>query len=285
MIRVLTVSAFTLVSSVALAQGEITLLTPAEQPPCDWSQYYGSPNGLSTQAGHNEIASGWACQQDQPVIDYIWDGLDFTAWWAMGVNQGFYDPCNPTYPIGRALTASMLMGYSGPSNPPTCNVKDPNMLNWALCWAASRYDELSTDCYTTSDALAITNSDLSGTVTWLMPAAMYSQEIPHLAGTIMHEARHWDCGHNGGSDCPRRRSCDEKWSEGCPWPQTGHGANRYQVVWLSWYANQGTRGSSTLKQAAVARAVEILEDGFTNVPCFTVALDGTPMDVTRPGCN
>jgi hypothetical protein len=234
------------------------------------------------------IAASWACRDpaNQPIIDHIWREMDF-AWWTIDANNGFNDPCNPTFPVGRAITASMLMGYSGNGNP-TCDTKDRNILNWALCWAGSRYDELTTSCVTASDAFATTYSLPLGSHTSLWPAGIYAQTIEGLSGTIMHEARHWDCGHNGGdgaTDCVRGRSCDDSWGDGCPWPKNGAGANRYNIVWLGWYANQGTRGSITLKEGAVVRANEIVSDGFTHVPCFRLGNNGTPMDIKTPGCR
>lgn len=274
---ILCVATLGFVTSGADAQSEGV----PEPEPCDFATWFNSPGGVATQPSHDEITGTWDCNADQPVIDYIWRGFNVT-YVATGANHGFEDPCNPVPPVGRTLNAALLLGYSH-SNSPNCDVSQNNILDWALCFSASRITETNLSCGAgTAFATTVINPFSSKVIFW--PQGLYHQDVAGLAATMIHEARHWDCSHNGGSDCERGKSCDDNWEDGCPWPNNGHGANRFQVAWLAWYANQGIRGGTPLKKAASVRANEILGSAFTNVPCFTLASDGTPMRVQGPGC-
>ena len=285
--RAIMLTALLLLPMMSAAAQEGSDIPPPPPPDCDWEWYYNSPWGLATQPGHDVVESGWNCRNNQPMIDYIWRELDFLEIpWTTSPNNGFSDPCDARPPIGRAINAAVLLGYSGSRNP-NCDFDVSNALNWALCWAASRYAEFSTTCSAipSNRPLATTYSNpIFGDSTTVWVTGLYEQEVVELAGTLFHEARHYDCNHNAGSDCVRGSSCDESWADGCPWPEDGDGANRYQVTWLAWYANHGIRGTVALKEFGIIRANEVLSSGFHRDPCFRLAFDGTPIDARISGC-
>lgn len=267
----------------ALAQSPDTP-TISEPSTCDWASWYNSPQGMATQGGYLDVASTWDCS-NSPATGWIWANLDFNFFGTQFANSGDTDPCNPRYPIGRAIHAAVLLGYSGSTNQPTCDLGGGNVLDWALCFSASRYANLEASCYGSNTAFATTMISPLGDYTVVYPGAMYEQEVDRFSSTLFHESRHFDCLHNANDgDCPRGASCDESWGDGCPWPSDRPGANRYQASWLSWYASHGTRGTTALRTDAAIRGNEILSAGFHHDPCIRLAPDGTGMDVKMPGC-
>jgi len=201
---------------------------------------------------------------NQAFIDMVWAHFDFDKGdWDQGF--GFHDPCNSIRPLSRTFNALWLLAYSAEDYATSTSDWSGNALRWGYPYSASKIDELNGRC---GDGTAIARTWWGGWIfvddrTNLYLSFFYNWSISARAGTIVHEARHAaGKGHNGGDDCPRGGSCDEKW--------TTYGANTYQVLYLWWYYVDGTRTTTALRNLAATRAQSIIDNGFVEKPPYVI---------------
>jgi len=222
-------------------------------------------------------ASGWMCSQT--FINYWWDAYDFDSDdWDGGF--GYENPCDNARPLARTFNGLYSLGYSSTGSP-SCSTSQSNITLWAQCWSASQIDELDGRCGSgttnTGDA-ALTHRGVDDWTELYWPF-FYGMTISVRGASIFHEARHaWGCGHNGGSSCLRGGSCDFSYGSGCT-EGTMQGSNTYEVNYIAWYLNTAWRTTQGLKDAALARANDVLARGYVFDPCFRLSSNGTAVSV------
>jgi hypothetical protein len=259
-----------LACSLALA-ASVFATSDAEAATC----YYVNTSDQGDNA-HMWGSWGWQCQQK--FIDYWWNAFDFDKGdWDSGF--GYEAPCDNQRPLARMFNSLYALGYST-INEPHCNSSVSNITHWAMCWSASKLDEVDGRCGsgTTEGTLARTVRGLDHYTEFYWPF-FYGLDVSARAGTVFHEARHASgCGHNGGSSCKRGKSCDKAWGDGCR-EYRGQGANQFQVNYLAWYANSAWRTTPALRSSAVARANVVLANGYVTDPCIRISSTGNTYSV------
>ncbi|MEM7677896.1 MAG: hypothetical protein AAF449_18010 [Myxococcota bacterium] len=199
----------------------------------------------------------------QAFINWSWSAYGFQkSYWDDGF--GYYDVCNESKALARAMNAIYLATYSDSWTPSGYGDWGGSILRWGQAYAYDRVDRTRMKC-DLGGALA----DFSGSrMRWSM-RGMYDPQAPsgtyvaggmwdralHRAATIIHESRHADKGHDGGGSCPNGASCDTTWGY--------NGANRWMLVWYWWWAFDSQIGNSAQSDIALATAA-LIRDGFFN---------------------
>jgi len=204
---------------------------------------------------------------DQKMIDQFWNHFDFDKGdWDDGF--GYHDPCNLGLPLARTFNALYLLAYSAEDYANNTSDFSGNALRWAYPYAATHTDELDAKCGGFNDDGSLTFATsysgffVNDRVQLKLPF-FYRLTVSERAGTIVHESRHQaGKGHNGSDDCPRGASCDSSWAY--------EGANMFQVLYLWWFAVDGTRTTTAMKDIARNRARAIHNRGFIENPGFSI---------------
>ena len=219
-----------------------------------------------TVPSHNNNLSGdafyGASTCSQAYIDQFWSHFDFDQGdWDDGF--GYEDPCNINRPLARTFNALYLMAYSAEDYAKNTGDFSGNALRWAYPYCATKADELDARCGNGSAfATSITGAAVDDRIE-LYLGFFYELSVSERAGTILHESRHQDGNsHNGGSGCPRKTSCDTNWAY--------EGANMYHVLYLWWFAVDGTRTTSAMKNLARSRARTVHNTAFNTNPGFNI---------------
>ena len=165
----------------------------------------------------------------QASINQHWNDFDFDEDdWDGGF--GYNAPCNENLPLGRTFNALNLLDLFGTSRPAGSN----NYLPFFYDYSADATDELDErygskypgaypGCNRMTFATNFQGLDDYIELYWPF---FYNQNVFQRAATIVHEARHEDKDHNGGTTCGNGGSCDTTW--------TYNGANRYEILYLWW---------------------------------------------------
>ncbi len=200
---------------------------------------------------------------NQTVISRYWSafGMEKTYW---DDGMGYYDVCNVTQPLARTLNSIWVLENS------KNNAFGSNMLNNAYSFAADRTNHLRAKC---GDGSANANHEGAGLFDWMAGyngngttnifwPAIYGLNVVARAGTILHEARHRDKGHDAEKDCPDKGSCDSSWGF--------NGANTYKALYLWWYGYYASNTTSTLKTMALDDAQYVIDHRFKTNPNLRV---------------
>ena len=198
----------------------------------------------------------------QAMIHQFWTHFNFDKEdWDDGF--GYNDPCNINLPLARTFNALYLLAYSAEDYAKTTNDFSGNALRWAYPYAASNIDELDARCGDgTANATSYSGAFVDDRVVLHMPF-FYDLSVAERAGTILHESRHQaGKSHNGGRKCPRGVSCDTNWNY--------EGANMYHVLYLWWFAVDGTRTTTAMKNLARNRARIVHNTAFNTNPGYSI---------------
>jgi hypothetical protein len=203
---------------------------------------------------------------NQAFIDQFWNHFNFDKDdWDEGF--GYDDPCNVDQPLARTFNALYLLAYSAEDYARSTSDFSGNALRWAYPFSATAIDELDCRCGSGDKNVGPRATTYWGFFvddrTVLKWPFFYDEVVVQRAGTIVHEARHADDkDHNGGSGCPRGKSCDTNWDY--------QGANMYQVLYLWWFRVDGTRTTTAMKNWARLEAQNIIDRGFNTNPGFVI---------------
>ncbi len=194
-------------------------------------------------------------------MDFFWDVFDFDEEdWDDGF--GYEDQCNINLPLARTYNALLLLAYSAQDYAESTDDYSGNALRWAFPYCATVVEEFDAACYgEESNTLAATMTGGDERTEFYLDF-FYDLSVSERAGTIVHECRHYEKGHNGDPDCPRGRSCDSDWEY--------QGANMFQVLYLWWFAEDGTRTTSAMRDLARNRAKTVHNTGFVVNPGFSI---------------
>ena len=214
-----------------------------------------------TVPSHNNNTSGdnfygaWTCSQ--VYIDQFWYHFDFDKGdWDDGF--GYDDPCNLSLPLAKTFNALYLLAYSAEDYARRTDDFSGNALRWAYPYCATVARQLDARC---GDGSAFASSSSGGIKLFL--GFFYTLSVSERAGTIVHESRHQGGkSHNGGTGCPRGVSCDTNWAY--------EGANMFHVLYLWWFAVDGTRTTTAMKNLARNRATAVHNSAFNTNPGFNI---------------
>lgn len=165
---------------------------------------------------------------NQSSIDQHWDDFEMSeSDWDDGF--GFDEPCNRNLPLGRTFNALNLLDFFGTSK----RSGSDNFLPFFYEYSAGT-DELLGRCGSGCPGTCpgcnrqtfATHFDGVDEYIELYWPFFYNQNVFQRAGTIVHECRHDDKGHDGGTTCANGGSCDTTWGY--------NGANRYEILYLWW---------------------------------------------------
>jgi hypothetical protein len=219
-----------------------------------------------TIPAHNNATSGDNFYRpstcNQAMSDQFWDHFDFDRDdWDNGF--GYEDVCNVDRPLLRTYNALYLLAYSAEDYAKNTGDFSGNALRWAYPYSATVTDELDARCGDGSaNATSFTGAFVDDRVE-LYLGFFYGLSVAERAGTIVHESRHQGGkNHNGGSGCPRGRSCDTNWAY--------HGANMFHVLYLWWFAVDGTRTTTAMRDLARNRARIVHNTAFNTNPGFSI---------------
>lgn len=221
------------------------------------------------QPGNNNDSGDTFYRQftcNQTYINQFWSHFDFDKDdWDNGF--GYEAACDINRPLNRTFNALYLLAYSAQDFAKKTTDFSGNALRWGYPYSATKIDELDGRCGSGNK-----NTGPRATTYWgpfvddrtvLQWPFFYGENVVQRAGTIVHEARHADGkGHNGGTGCPRKASCDTSWGY--------QGANMYQVLYLWWFRLDGTRTTSAMRNFAKLEAQNIIDRGFNVNPGFII---------------
>lgn len=217
-----------------------------------WGGCFYSPGKLGNLASGD---TAFGSLITQASVDQHWADFDFDKGdWDDGF--GYFDAGNIDKPLARTFNALNLLDFFGTSKSPDSD----NWLPWFYAFASNNIDELDARCnfgQSCGCTLASNTQGLDDYVELYWPF-FYALSVPARASTIVHEARHEQKGHNGGTGCPRGGSCDTSWGF--------NGSNTYQVLYLWWVRARGAGLSPAMRALARARGNVILANGFNNRP-------------------
>jgi len=224
---------------------------------------------------------------DQDFIDWAWDGYGFKKdKWDDG--KGHAAPCDVTKPLGRVLNTIHMLTYTNPISGPHDRSTDP-LIRWAFRYARKEIDDFRARCIDVAPLTGGNGEPSGGTIAlyqnrpgpdrvyWYMAAAYRLIEEPSglgywsvnnspwvvdRAGFLIHEARHADKGHNGGSDCTARGSCDKGWNY--------DGAVTWEVSLLQNYWATGMNGTPAQYTRARTNARVVANLFFKTIPVNAV---------------
>lgn len=229
-----------------------------------WMSSFGQQT--CTVPAHDNVADGTSfyaasiCRQD--LVDFWWGVLGMRKEdWDQGF--GFDDPCNVDLPLGRTFTALYLLTYSADDYAKNTGDFSGNALRWAWPYVAQNAHKLQALCFKPGSTPGQWAGWAYGSRIELYLPFFYNFDVSMRAATFLHESRHQGGkSHNGGSGCPRGASCDTNWAY--------QGANMYEVLYLWWFAVDGTRTTSAIKNMARNRAISVQNNGFNTNPGFNI---------------
>ena len=176
---------------------------------------------------------------------------------------GFQDCCNLDLPLGRTFAAMFLLTYSAEDYAKNTGDFSGNALRWAFPYTATHAGHLEALCYKPGSTPGQWGAWGYGDRIELYLPYFYNFDVVTRAATLLHESRHnGGKSHDGGTGCPRGASCDTNWGY--------EGANMYEVLYLWWFAVDGTRTTSAIKNMARNRARAVQNSAFNTNPGFNI---------------
>ncbi|RZS99467.1 hypothetical protein [Aquimarina brevivitae] len=215
---------------------------------------------------HDNVADGTSVYAsglcNQARVDHWWSVFNMRkSDWDSGF--GFFDPCNLSRPLARTFAAMYLLTYSAEDYATNTGDYSGNALRWAYPYTANNTGRLQALCYKPGSTPGQWAGWAYGNRVELYLPYFYNFDVVMRAGTLLHEARHnGGKSHNGGSGCPRGASCDTNWSY--------QGSNMYEVLYLWWFAVDGTRTTSAIRNMARNRARAVQNNAFNTNPGFNI---------------
>lgn len=215
---------------------------------------------------HDNVADGSSVYAtglcNQARVDHWWGVFDMReSDWDSGF--GFNDPCNLDLPLGRTFAALYLLTYSAEDYATNTSDYSGNALRWAYPYTANNIGRLQALCFKPGSTPGEWAGWAYGSRVELYIPYFYSLDVVSRAGSLLHESRHnGGKSHNGGTGCPREASCDTNWAY--------EGANMYQVLYLWWFAVDGTRTTSAIKNMSRNRARTVQNNAFNTNPGFNI---------------
>lgn len=172
---------------------------------------------------------------------------------------GWNDACNNQLPMARTLNSIYLMSATTP---------------WWYEWTAGKTADLRSKCYSDDNSANthIMATNYSGAWREFWGTDRIELYIPFFfrsdwnavrkASTLVHEARHYDEGHDvGDSSCTNGISCDNSWNT--------NGANTFEVNFLAdFFCSEVDLVTPTMREYALDRADYMLTNMFANPPGF-----------------
>lgn len=200
------------------------------------------------------------CNQER--VDHWWGVFDMRKeHWDAGF--GFEDCCNLDLPLGRTFAALYLLTYSAEDYAKNTGDFSGNALRWAYPYTASNAGRLEALCFKPGSTPGQWGGWAYGDRIEFYLPFFYGFDVVTRAGTFLHEARHNDGkSHDGGIGCPRAASCDTSWGY--------EGSNMYEVLYLWWFAVDGTRTTTAIRNMARNRARTIHNNSFNTNPGFNI---------------
>jgi hypothetical protein len=234
--------------------------TPAAATTC----YYSVNNAYLRQSGDSTL-SRFTCWQ--AYVSWAWRAYGFRKqYWDDGF--GFHDVCNPSKALGRMMNAIYVLTYADSWRPAAHGDRSGSVLRWGQAYAFEHVDETHMRC-----DLGGAMADFSGSrMRWSMvgvyggfngdigayQAGGWDDSAALRSAIVLHEARHADKGHDGGTRCPLGGSCDSSWGY--------NGANRWELAWLWWYAFAGGIGNPAQSDLALSMAATLRDEFFVTAP-------------------
>ena len=215
---------------------------------------------------HDNVADGTSAYAsqicNQVLVDFWWSVCNMKkADWDQGF--GFDDPCNIDLPLGRTFTALYLLTYSAEDYAKNTGDFSGNALRWAWPYTAQNIGKLQALCFKPGSTPGQWAGWAYGNRVELYIPFFYNFDVSARAATFLHEARHnGGKSHNGGSGCSRGASCDTNWAY--------QGSNMYEVLYLWWFAVDGTRTTTAIKNMARNRARSVHNTAFNTNPWFNI---------------
>lgn len=215
---------------------------------------------------HDNVADGSSFYAsglcNQARVDHWWSVLDMRkSDWDSGF--GYNDPCNLDRPLARTFAALYLLTYSAEDYATNTGDYSGNALRWAYPYTANNTGRLQALCFKPGSNPGDWAGWAYGNRVELYIPYFYNFDVVTRAGTLLHEARHnGGKSHNGGSGCPRAASCDTNWAF--------EGSNMYEVLYLWWFAVDGTRTTSAIRNMARNRARSVHNNAFNTNPGFNI---------------
>ena len=215
---------------------------------------------------HDNVADGSSVYAtglcNQARVDHWWGVFNMRkSDWDSGF--GYNNPCSLDRPLGRTFAALYLLTYSADDYATNTGDYSGNALRWAYPYTANNTGRLQALCYKPGSTPGQWAGWAYGNRVELYIPYFYNFDVVTRAGTLLHEARHnGGKSHNGGSGCPRAASCDTNWDY--------QGSNMYEVLYLWWFAVDGTRTTSAIRSMARNRARSVQNNAFNTNPGFNI---------------
>lgn len=225
-------------------KGQQTCTVPAHDNNADGTSFY---------------LSGF-CNQER--VNHWWSVFNMRVEdWDAGF--GYDDCCNLDLPLGRTFAALYLLTYSAEDYAKNTGDFSGNALRWAYPYTATHAGRLQALCFKPGSTPGQWAGWAYGDRIELYLPFFYGFDVVTRAATFLHESRHnGGKSHNGGTGCPRGASCDTNWAY--------EGANMYEVLYLWWFAVDGTRTTTAIKNMARNRARAIHNSSFNTNPGFNI---------------
>lgn len=215
---------------------------------------------------HDNVADGSSVYAsglcNQARVDHWWSVMDMReSDWDAGF--GYYDACNLDRPLARTFAALYLLTYSAEDYATNTGDYSGNALRWAYPYTANNIGRLQALCFKPGSDPGDWAGWAYGSRVELYIPYFYNFDVVTRAGTLLHEARHnGGKGHDGGSGCPRAASCDTTWGY--------EGSNMYEVLYLWWFAVDGTRTTQAIRDMSRNRARAVHNTAFNTNPGFNI---------------
>jgi hypothetical protein len=219
-----------------------------------------------TVPAHDNVADGSSVYAsalcNQELVNHWWSTFNMRqSDWDSGF--GYDDCCNLDLPLGRTFAALYLLSYSAEDYARNTGDYSGNALRWAYPYTATEAERLEALCFKPGSTPNQWAAWAYGSRIELYIPFFYNADVVSRASTLLHEARHnGGKSHNGGSGCPRGASCDTNWAY--------EGSNMYQVLYLWWFAVDGTRTTTAIKNMARNRARVVHNTAFNTNPGYNI---------------
>ncbi|TET07136.1 MAG: hypothetical protein E3J86_13970 [Candidatus Thorarchaeota archaeon] len=205
------------------------------------------------------------CNQD--IIDYFWAVYGFNGnkeYWDDGF--GWHDACNTNLPLARTFNACYLLTYSAQDY--ENESWDGPMLNWARRYVRNNIDDLRSLCGDGSAIATSTKGECVNDRVELYLGFFFTKSVPGRAETLVHESRHQGCyGHN--ADFPSGSIYGEG-NSGADSSWDYNGAWMYAALYLWWFAYEGARTTSAMRELARQRGNIVIDNCFATHPGYSI---------------
>jgi hypothetical protein len=215
---------------------------------------------------HDNVADGSSAYAsalcNQEMVNHWWSVFDMRSeHWDSGF--GYDDCCNLDLPLGRTFAAFYLLTYSAEDYAKNTGDYSGNALRWAYPYTANNAGRFEALCFKPGSTPTQWAGWAYGDRVELYIPYFYNFDVVTRAATLLHEARHnGGKSHDGGSGCPRAASCDTNWAY--------EGSNMYEVLYLWWFAVDGTRTTTAIRNMARNRARTVHNNAFNTNPGYNI---------------